>query len=322
MADVRAFRPVVPLLVAGCLLTACTTAREASRPRVTPTPVPAGPTAVAPPAPPGLDGSAGSTDGTVCTALPAADLSRGLGGTVTVRPNGWNDGGVPSLDLCSLVVSRGGRPAQTVQVGVSALPAQPASLTRLATTVGPDPAPAPEVAADAIAGDLGAAFTVQDRVVRVTGTPGLTHAEAAVLAAAVIPVLPSALKSARMTDGSCQPAGSVAEQFLGESAQLRRDYRVRGGLTCIWGSTDRTVAIVESIMSSAVADPLPEANRRPRPALAPVGDEAYFLPDEALLVFRKGRRVVRVSALAEPPVAVTMDGLLSIVEPVMLLFIR
>ena len=77
-------------------------------------------------------------------------------------------------------------------------------------------------------------------------------------------MLPAALKSARITDGACQPAGSLAEQFLGASALLRRDYRVRGGLTCIWGTTDRTVAITESITSNAVADPMPEAHRQPR----------------------------------------------------------
>lgn len=258
----------------------------------------------------------------MCTALPAAELGRLLRGTVTARPSGWNDAGVPSLDLCALVVSRSGQPEQTVFVGVSALPARSSSLTRLSTTVGPDPAPAPEVAPDAIAGSLGAALTVEDRVVRVTGTRGLSRADAAAVAAVVTPVLAGALKPSRITDGSCQPAGSLAEQFLGESAQLRRDYRAGGGLTCVWGSADRTVAIVESIPGAGVRDPIPEAHRQPRPVLAPVGDEAYFLPDEGLLVFRKGRRVVRVSALAEPPVAVTMDGLLSIVEPIMPLFLR
>jgi hypothetical protein len=326
---VRALRSASLMLAIGCCLgvVSCTTAREASRPRATPTPVHAAPTAIAPPAPPGLDGAAGVSGANICTALSAADLAGLLGGgggrvTVTARPNSWNDAGLPSMDLCSLVVTRTGRPAQTVHVGVSALPTQGASLTRLSTTLGPDPVAAPEIGPDALAGPLGAAFTLEDRAVRVTAAPGLSRADAAAVAKAVVPVLPAALKSARITDGACQPAGSLAEQFLGASALLRRDYRVRGGLTCIWGTTDRTVAITESIISNAVTDPMPEAHRRPRPALAPIGDEGYFLPSEGQLVFRKGKRVVRVSALAEPPVEVTLDGLLSIVEPVMPLFIR
>jgi hypothetical protein len=110
----------------------------------------------------------------------------------------------------------------------------------------------------------------------------------------------------------------VAEQFLGvPRAELRRDYRVRTGMTCIWGTDDRTVSIVESLDSA-----LPEARYVPTPLPAPIGDRGYYLPDAGELVFQSGRRVVRVSALAEPPVPVSMDRLLDIVEPIMPLFLR
>jgi hypothetical protein len=311
------------LALALSLAAACTTARDAATPRLqSPVPGPPAATAIAPVAPPGLDGTAGVPPGNACTAVDRAALGRSLGGAVTARPNSWNDAGVPSLDLCVLVLTRTGAPARTVLVAVSALPAQPNMLERLYRTLGQQPAEAPEIGADARYDRLGVAYRVGDRAVRLTSEPGLARADAATVASAVSPVVLASVPPARMADAACQPAGAQAEQFLGASAQLRRDYRVRGGLTCIWGTAERTVSIVESLPGKEVADPLPEARHTPKPVPAPVGDQGYFLAETGELVFRTGRRVVRVAALAEPPVPVTMERLLDIVEPIMPLFLR
>ena len=144
-------------------------------------------------------------------------------------------------------------------------------------------------------------------------------ADALILGRALTAVAARVVKPARESDATCQPSGSTAEQFLGVSAQLRRDYRTeRGALTCIWGSTDATVAIVESVRP----DRIPEADRQPAPRLAPVGEEGYYLPEEGELVFRKGHRVVRVTALSEPSRPASLDRLFDIVEPIMPLFLR
>jgi hypothetical protein len=309
----------VALALVVTLAASCTTAREASKRDPSPAPSTGPPlaTAIAPFQPPGLNGTAGIPPGNTCTAVDRTALARSLGVTVTARPYSWNDAGVPALDLCALVLTGRGVPSRTVLVGVSALPVQPVMLERLYPSLGSQPVGASEIGADARYDRLGTAYRVGDRAVRLTSQPELSRQDAAVIASAVSPVVPASVPSARMTDSACQPAGATAEQFLGVSAPLRRDYRVRSGLTCIWGTSDRTVSIVESLDSA-----LPEANHVPRPALAPVGDRGYFLPDAGELVFQSGRRVVRVSALAEPPAAVSMERLLDIVEPIMPLFLR
>jgi hypothetical protein len=305
------------VLMLTCL-TACSIAREASRhsspsPTTTPQPVAL---AVAPPSAPGLDGTAGMPPPTVCGSIDLAGLGRGLGGRLVARPYGWNDGGVPSLDLCALVLTRPGAPARIVLVGVSALPQT--SVARLAAPLGAGPIAAPRIGPDALRGPYGVAFTTDGRAVRITDAHGLKEFEATMLADAVAAVVPGAARTSRITDGACEPSGASAEQFLGGWAVLRRDYRIHSGLTCIWGTVAGTVAIVESVGVTQI----PEARRDPRPARAPVGQEGYYLPEDGLLVFRSGRRVVRVSALADPPVAVTMDRLIDIVEPIMPLFLR
>lgn len=293
--------------------TACSTARRADEaPPTSPGPDPNAATAVAPVQPPGMDGTAGIERHNACTAIDTSALGRALRTTVMAKPSVWNDAGVPSLDLCALVIANKG----TVQIGVSALPAQPGALERLYRTLGPAPAEAAEIGSDGRFGPAGAAFRVADRVVRIGGQ-SLTRADAGAIASAVSPNITATVPPARITDSACQPSGALAEQFLGVSAQLRRDYRVRGALTCIWGTADRTVAIVESLSTA-----MPEARHVPKPALAPVGQQGFYLRDVGELVFRSGRRVVRVSALAEPPVVVPMERLLDIVDPIMPLFIR
>jgi hypothetical protein len=304
------------VLSAALLATGCSVAREASRrPSAPVTPTLPVATAVAPPQAPGLDGAAGAPPPTICTALDRAGLSRRIGATVAARPYAWNDGGVPALDLCALTFGD-----RVVQVGVTALAAQPNSLNRLSGTLGATADASGELGPGARIGPLGAVFTVGDRALRITTQEGLSHAETLAIAAAARPVVDLARRPARKSDGTCQPAGSVAEQFLGASAQLRRDYRIRGGLTCIWGTVDATVAIVETLGPGKAQ--LPEAAREPTPRRAPIGDEGYYLPEEGELVFRKGRRVVRVSALADPSRPVSLDRLLDIVTPIMPLFLR
>ncbi len=220
--------------------------------------------------------------------------------------------------MCALQLTGRGVPARTVLVGVSALPVGAPLLERLYRTIGPQPVDASEIGADARYARLGAAYRVGDYAVRLTSEPELSRQDAALIASAVSPEVLNSVPSPRMTDPACQPAGAVAEQFLGvPRAELRRDYRVRTGMTCIWGTDDRTVSIVESLDSA-----LPEARYVPTPVPAPIGDRGYYLPDAGELVFQSGRRVVRVSALAEPPVPVSMDRLLDIVEPIMPLFLR
>jgi hypothetical protein len=60
----------------------------------------------------------------------------------------------------------------------------------------------------------------------------------------------------------------------------------------------------------------------PPPRLAPLGQPGYYLPEEGELVFRQGRRVVRVTGLTNPPREVTLDALLTIVDPLLPLFLR
>jgi hypothetical protein len=89
-------------------------------------------------------------------------------------------------------------------------------------------------------------------------------------------------------------------------------------LTCIWGTFDATVSIVEAFDQATI----PESQRVPPPRFAPIGQPGYYVPEAGELVFRQGRRVVRVSALTNPPREVTLDALTTIVDPMLPLFLR
>jgi hypothetical protein len=306
---------LIPCSALGLVLTGCSVARHANGARPVPTTALPAPTAIAPPQAEGLNGVGGSPGPNACISV-AGPLASQLGGKVSARPNSWSDGGLPALDLCALYL-----PDRLVVIGITALPNQPDALARLAAGVAPAGAtyyPVPELAADAQVGDLGVVFTVGDRAVRITSASGLERAVAVSIGRAVAGVLPKVLRAAHQSDAACQPAGSRAEQFVGSLVQLRRDYRVDGAMTCIWGTFDATVSIVESVRP----DTIPEARRIPPPMLAPVGRPGYYLAEEGELVFRQGRRVVRVSALTDPARPVTLATLLDIVEPLMPLFIR
>ncbi|NIK59897.1 hypothetical protein [Kribbella shirazensis] len=277
------------------------------------------PTAVAPPQAEGLDGTAGAPGPQVCTAI-TRRLTAELRVPVTAKPNSWNDGGLPALDLCTLLV--GGR---AVTIGVSALPSQPDSLSRLMRGAGAVGS-VPELGPDALIADSRLVFHAGDRAVRVTplgglgrGTAsGIDRAKAVAVAVAARDAVPRNLRPARQTDETCQLSNSVAERFVRLHVQLRRDYRVKGALTCIWGTFDATVAIVEAFDQASI----PEAQRVPPPRLAPIGQPGYYLPESGELVFRQGRRVVRVTALTNPPREVTLATLTHLVDPMLPLFLR
>ncbi|WP_328993875.1 hypothetical protein OG394_05865 [Kribbella sp. NBC_01245] len=296
---------------------ACTTARNADRrpldPVVTTAP-PAGLAPIAPPPAPGLNGNAGLDGPNACTAIAGPILTTTLGAKVTARPKSWNDGGLPSLDLCALLVGK-----DEIRIGVSALTAQPNSLDRLGTVLGSAPKPFTSLTPDARSGRLGVAFTAFGRAVRISAAGGLSPQRQLAIGRAVLDAVPAVARPARITDAACAPAGSSADQVLGVSAQLRRDYRTESGaVTCIWGSVDATVAIVESTRP----DDIPEARRQPPPERVPILDGGYYLRSENELVFRGGRRVVRVSALADPWRQVSRDRLYDTVGPILPLFIR
>jgi len=313
-----AARLLLALFALTLAVTGCSVARKANQARPEPSQAPVVvPTAVAPPQPEGLDGTAGAPGPQVCTAI-SARLGKELGVKVTAKPNSWNDGGLPALDLCTLLLDD--RP---VQIGVSALPKQPDSLSRLSNGLLRS---VPELGPDARLGSARLVFAVDDRVIRITSTggidrstaTGIDRAKAVAIALAVRTAVPAVLRSARQADAACQESNSAAERFVGAQVQLRRDYRVKGALTCIWGTFDATVSIVESFY----ADTIPEAATTPPPAFAPIGSPGYYLANQGELVFRAGRRVVRVTGLSDPSRPVTLDTLLGIVGPLLPLFIR
>jgi hypothetical protein len=276
------------------------------------------PKVVAPPQPEGLDGSAGEPGPTVCSAV-TATLGKELRLPVTAKPFSWNDGGLPALDLCTLVLDD-----RTVTVGISALAKQPDSLDRLIADSG-TPELLPELGPDARISPSRVVFAVDDRAVRVLSTGGINRrpagidrAKAVAIARAVRTVVPKLLRETRQSDSACQLATPEAEQFVGVQVQLRRDYRVNGALTCIWGSFDATISIVESFHP----DSIPEAMQTPPPRPAPIGRPGYYLPEQGELVFRQGRRVVRVTGLTNPPREIPLQTLLDMVGPLMPLFIR
>jgi hypothetical protein len=306
---------LIPCSALGLVLTGCSVARHADAARPVPTTALPAPTAIAPPQAEGLNGVGGSSGSNACISV-ARPLTSQLGVKVTARPNSWNDGGLPALDLCALYL-----PDRLVVIGITALPSQPDALDRLTAGVAPAGTSSdrlPELAVDAQVGDLGVILTVGDRAVRISSASGLGRAVALSIGHAVAAVVPKVLRAAHQSDAACQASGSTAERFVGSLVQLRRDYRVNGALTCIWGTFDATVSIVESVRP----DTIPEARRTPSPRLAPVGQPGYYLPEEGELVFRQGRRVVRVSALTDPARPVTLDTLLDIVQPLMPLFLR
>ncbi|MEI8406389.1 MULTISPECIES: hypothetical protein [unclassified Kribbella] len=309
-------------LALGLVASGCSVARRADGVRPVPSPSPAPavvPTVIAPPQAEGLDGTAGAPGPQACTAITGA-LTASLHVTVTAKPGAWNDGGLPALDLCTLLV--GSRP---VTIGVSALARQPDSLDRLLTGV-LSPEPLPELGPDARISESRIVFPVGDRVVRIAPfggivpnpADGIDREQAVKIALAARDAVPKTLRNARQSDAACQVSNSAAERFVGAHVQLRRDYRVNGALTCIWGTFDATVAVVEAFDQPTI----PEAQRVPPPRLAPIGRPGYYLPDEGELVFRQGRRVVRVTGLTNPPREVSLDTLLGIVDPLLPLFLR
>jgi hypothetical protein len=305
--------------VAGALLLGCSVARRANEGLpATPAPPPVVPTVIAPPQAEGLDGTAGEAGVNLCTAV-AWPLTKELGVTVTAKPFSWNDGGLPALDLCTLLLD-----GRAVTVGVTALPKQPDSIDRLAAGSGTLEL-LPELGPDARISASRVVFPVEDRAVRVLSTggidrypSGIDRVKAVAISRAVRSVVPGLIRAARQTDSACQLSTPEAERFIGTLVQLRRDYRINGALTCIWGSFDATFSIVESFH----ADTIPEAMRTPPPRFAPIGSPGYYLPDQGELVFRQGRRVVRVSGLTNPPKEVPLDTLLDVVGPLLPLFIR
>src|SRR4051812_24677403 len=96
--------PLALLLALLLATTGCTVARRAngSPPRTIPVPAVV-PTVVAPPQAEGLDGTAGAPGPQVCTAI-TRTLTAQLHVPVTAKPNTWNDGGLPAMDLCTLLV--------------------------------------------------------------------------------------------------------------------------------------------------------------------------------------------------------------------------
>lgn len=307
----------VVLVSAGCSVARTADQAGRSAPRVT-VPVPAVvPTVVVPPQADGLDGTAGAPGPHVCAAI-AKPLSTALRQPVTARPNSWSDGGLPALDLCTLLID-----SRAVRIGVTALPRQEDTLIRLTTgTSGGQPVP--ELDWDAVLAESRLVFPVGDRAVRITADggidrhTGISRATAITIARAVRTTVPHTLRNNRQADSTCQLSTSAAERFLGTQVQLRRDYRVRGALTCIWGTSDGTVAIVEAFDQPTI----PEAQTTPPPRSAPIGQPGYYLPDRGELVFRQGRRVVRVTALTDPAREIPLNSLLTIVEPLLPLFIR
>jgi hypothetical protein len=309
------------LALTGVLLTGCSVARRADeRPSDPPRPVIPVPTVIAPPQPEGVDGTAGQPGPHACTAVAApGNLVKRPSSNWTAKPYGWNDGGLPALDLCTLVV--GGQP---VVIGVSALDVVPGTLERVANTLGMfEPAEklggaARDLGPGARTSGRAIVFEAAGRIVRVTTTSGLPNGELLRVAVSVRHVVRQVIRPARQSDAACQLANAMAERFIGVHVQLRRDYRVNGALTCIWGTGEATVAIVESLHT----DSIPEARQTPLPWPAPIGRPGFYLPDQGELVFRQGRRVVRVSALTDPPREIPLQSLLDIVEPLLPLFLR
>ncbi|GAB3824576.1 hypothetical protein [Kribbella italica] len=314
-------RPVLSLIVSVVLLAGCSVAHRANeKPLEPPRPVAPIPTVIAPPQPEGVDGTVGQPGNHACTAVTGPDnLVKRPSSQWIAKPFGWNDGGLPAFDLCTLVV--GGQPAV---IGVSSLAAPPGTLERVANTLGMyEPAEklggaARDLGPGARTSGTGIVFEAAQRIVRVTTTSGLLDGELLRVAVSVRNAVPRVIRPARQSDSACQVSNAMAERFIGVLVQLRRDYRMNGALTCIWGTTEATVAIVESLH----ADSIPEARQTPPPRPAPIGRPGYYLPDQGELVFRKGRRVVRVSALTDPPREIPLESLLDIVEPLLPLFLR
>ncbi|GAA3111455.1 hypothetical protein JOF29_004310 [Kribbella aluminosa] len=313
-------RRLAGALVLLLLTSGCAVAQRANgttpRPALPTTVVP---TAVAPPQAEGLDGTAGAPGPQVCTAI-SRTLAARLNHPVAAKPNAWNDGGLPAMDLCTLLVD-----GRAVTIGVSALPSRPDSLVRLMKGAGGVDS-LPELGPEALIGESRLVFHADGHAVRVTpaggidlGTPdGINRATAVAIAEAARDAVPRSLRPARQVDETCQLSNSAAERFVRAQVQLRRDYRVKGALTCIWGTRDATVSIVEAFGQKTI----PETQQIPPPQFAPLGDPGYYLPETPELVFRQGRRVVRVTALTDPPQPVSLDTLTTLVDPMLPLFLR
>jgi hypothetical protein len=307
-------------LVALLTASACSVAQRANGTAPNPAePLAVVPTAIAPPQPEGLDGTSGAPGPQVCTAI-TRRLTARFHSPVTAKPYAWNDGGLPAMDLCTLLLDD-----LPVTIGVSALPVQPDTLTRLVENPGAVE-PLPDLGPQATISESRIVFQVGDRAVRITPAggidrdpaDGIERARAVAVALAVRDAVPENLRPARQADETCQLATSGAERFIELRVQLRRDYRVNGALTCIWGTYDATVAIVEAFGQTSI----PEAQQVPPPQFAPIGRPGYYLPEAGEMVFRQGRRVVRVSALTDPPREVPLDTLTDLVNPMLPLFLR
>jgi hypothetical protein len=294
MARRQLARGLVLLLAASGCAAGCSVAQRANG--TAPAPVPPSvviPTVIAPPQPEGLDGTSAAPGPQVCTAI-TRPLTAKFRGPVTAKPGAWNDGGLPAMDLCTLLL--GDRP---VTIGVSALPIQPDTLSRLVENPG---------AVESLP-ELGPEATI---------VRGIEKARAIAIALAARDAVPRTLRPARQSDQTCQLSTAAAERFIQLQVQLRRDYRVKGALTCIWGTYDATVSIVEAFDQATI----PEAQQVPPPRFAPIGQPGYYLPEAGELVFRQGRRVVRVTALTNPPREVTLATLTNLVDPMLPLFLR
>ena len=121
------------------------------------------------------------------------------------------------MDLCTLLVQD-----RVVTIGVSALPSQPDSLSRLMTgaaTVEPLPELGPEnrVAESrlvVLAGDRAVRITPAGGIDRGTAD-GIDRAKAIAIAVAARDAVPTTLRPARQADAACQVANSAAERFVG-----------------------------------------------------------------------------------------------------------
>ena len=134
----------------------------------------------------------------------------------------------------------------------------------------------PELGPRALIADSQLAFITGDRAVRITpaggidsgALDGIDREKAVTIAVAARDAVPKNLRPARQADAACQLSNSAAERFVGLQVQLRRDYRVKGALTCIWGTFDATVSIVEAFDQPSIPEARAECRRLGSPRSA------------------------------------------------------
>ena len=167
---------------------------------------------------------------------------------------------------------------------MSALPRQPDSLSRLMAGAG-SIEPLPELGPEARIAESRLVFPAGDRAVRITpaggidrGTAdGIDRAKAMAIAFAARDAVPKKLRPARQSDAACQVSNSAAERFVGLQVQLRRDYRVKGALTCIWGTLARRFRSSRRSTSRRI----PEAETVPPPGSPRSASPATTCPRRA-----------------------------------------